>query len=234
MSAELAMLKFLFHGGVSEIVGDVPINRMMIRREAKVQEDRKETVVALHKTDIPRADFGKVKTLAELKTAVETMNLPLKKTARSGLFGEGNETAKVLFVDGIPTLEDDQTGKLIAGKTGNLWDAMLKAIDLTRQDVFTMPIVPYRPPAGRKLKEDERLFCFDVFRKTVELVKPDLVVTLGDQADAFAVQSGVGLKQKMKMDHPSAVLADASKKKQAWADLKKIKEVLGNDVGRAG
>lgn len=234
MRTELATLKFLFECGISDILGDSPVNRMVkpeIKTHKATLQPRIEVVSSISTSasmpafDVP--DFKDVSTLSDLFSKIEGLDLPLQRTARSALFSDGSPKAEIVFLTAVPSLDDDRDGQLISGKTGVLWDAMLKAIDLSRGKTYTMTVSPFRPPAGRRLTKDEAVFFTALFKKHFSLLSPKMIVALGTRAEAFLNTCGLDLPVHV-MPHPEDILKDASLKPKAWEVLKKIREDLSH------
>ena len=52
------------------------------------------------------------------------------------VFGEGNPQTDLIFVGEGPGSNEDRLGRPFVGKAGHLLDKMLKAIDLTRDEII--------------------------------------------------------------------------------------------------
>ena len=57
---------------------------------------------------------------------------PLGKTRTNLVFGVGNETAEVMFIGEGPGEQEDLQGEPFVGRSGQLLDKFLDAIDLDR------------------------------------------------------------------------------------------------------
>ena len=75
---------------------------------------------------------------------------PLHTTRRSVVFGQGVENAEVLFVGEGPGQSEDEQGLPFVGRSGQLLDKYLFAIDLDRaSNCYIANIVKCRPPQNR-------------------------------------------------------------------------------------
>ncbi len=66
-----------------------------------------------------------------------------------------------MFVGEGPGYHEDKIGRPFVGRAGELFDNMLKAIDLTREDVYIANIVKCRPPNNRNPLENESKTCIE-------------------------------------------------------------------------
>ena len=159
--------------------------------------------------------------------------------------GEGDPHADVMFVGEGPGADEDRQGRPFVGASGMLLNSMLKAIDISRSDVYIANIAKCRPPANRTPTADEAAACLPYLRRQIELVKPKIIVALGGTAARYLIDEDVRIRRDhgqwkeidgismMATYHPSALLRDASQKRDAWADFctlrDRLKEINGND-----
>lgn len=154
------------------------------------------------------------------------------------VIGDGNRNADIMFIGEGPGQQEDLQGRPFVGPAGQLLDKMLKAIDLTREDVYIANIVKCRPPGNRDPHEDEQEACMNYLRYQLLLVRPKIIVCLGRIA-AMAIikpsfritrERGSWIERKgywiTATYHPSALLRDEDKKRPAWEDFKAIKAKL--------
>lgn len=177
-------------------------------------------------------------TLEELEAIVKRCNrCPLSKTRTNVVFGEGKEESIIMFVGEGPGYHEDKIGRPFVGRAGELFDKMLKAIDLTREDVYIANIVKCRPPNNRNPLENESKTCIEFLRWQVKIVNPDIIICLGAVAARniidkdFRITKNRGIWYErgkfniMATYHPAALLRDINKKKDAWEDFKSIKDM---------
>lgn len=175
--------------------------------------------------------------LNRLKQMVsQCKNCELCHTRKHTVFGKGNEKAKLMFIGEGPGYYEDQSGVPFVGNAGKLLDNMLAAISLSLDDVYIANIVKCRPPQNRNPYPKEEEACLPYLRQQVKLIEPQIMVCLGSVAakriidPSFSVTRSHGLwveKGKFWITatyHPSALLRFPDKKKEAWSDLKKIRE----------
>ena len=152
--------------------------------------------------------------------------------------GEGNPAADLMFIGEGPGRDEDQQGRPFVGASGQLLEQMIHAIGMERSEVYIANVVKCRPPLNRNPEPDEAAACMDYLRAQFLLIRPKVIVLLGKVACRYvlgderpiSVLRGGFIEKKgvyfMPTYHPSALLRDPSKKKEAWADFKKVREKL--------
>lgn len=174
--------------------------------------------------------------LEELDAIVKNCRAcPLAQTRTNVVFGEGNKEANIMFIGEGPGYYEDRSGRPFVGKAGQLFDKILNAIDLEREDVYIANIVKCRPPNNRDPLESESNSCIEYLRWQVKIIDPNILVCLGRVAARNIIESNFRIskdrgkwikKGKFYMIatyHPAALLRDARKKKDVWTDFKSIK-----------
>jgi len=153
------------------------------------------------------------------------------------VFGEGNEDARLMLIGEAPGHEEDLQGRPFVGAAGHLLDNMLKAINLSRREVYIANIVKCRPPQNRKPERDEIEACKPFLLKQIDIIKPSIICTLGSTATQTLLEtktpitklrghiydfSGIKLIPTF---HPAYLLRNPYQKKGAWEDLKLIEKI---------
>ena len=118
----------------------------------------------------------------------EQMKTGLQKCERCGLcltrtqavWGVGNPRTKVLLIGEAPGKNEDEQGEPFVGRSGQLLDKMLAAIDLDRnKNIYIANIVKCRPPKNRDPLPEEQEACIDWLRNQVMIMRPKIIVCLG-------------------------------------------------------
>lgn len=101
------------------------------------------------------------------------------------VWGAGSLCAPIMFVADAPGYYDELEQKPLSGESGAKLDGVLKAMELTREQVYITHLVKYRPAVPRQTtnnrppnKEEMRL-SLPVLEFELRLVKPRVVVALG-------------------------------------------------------
>jgi DNA polymerase len=107
------------------------------------------------------------------------------------VFGEGNPSAGIVLVGEAPGEQETLQGRPFVGKAGKNLDGFLAALSLRREDIYITNVVKFRPvkehPRTRTLSNrpptrEEIDLCFGFLMKELGIVKPKVVVTLGNVA----------------------------------------------------
>ncbi len=123
------------------------------------------------------------KNLIELEDIFQSFKgCSLKKTATNFIKFQGNKNTDILVIDGTPSPDEDKVGKSFVSEKGNLFDKMLNAIELKRDDVFIINGVPWRPPGNRYPTEQEIKICRPFIFNLIKILKPKIILCLGEVA----------------------------------------------------
>ena len=104
---------------------------------------------------------------------------PLHRDRRNAVPGEGNPTAKLMFIGEGPGFHEDRQGRPFVGPAGQLLEGLLASIGTNRDEVFIANMVKCRPPDNRDPHPSEIGACSKYLNRQIELVNPKLIVTLG-------------------------------------------------------
>jgi uracil-DNA glycosylase family 4 len=161
----------------------------------------------------------------------------LAKTATQLVFGEGNPEADIVFIGEAPGKNEDLEGKPFVGASGKLLTEMLESISLSRQDVYITNIVKYRPPNNRDPLPDEKLAFLPYLQSQLDVIEPDLVVTLGRHSlNCFLPELSIsqvhGQPKRYKgrvylpLFHPAAALYNGSMRQTLMEDFGRIPAII--------
>ena len=106
----------------------------------------------------------------------------LCETRTQVVFGFGNPNADVVFIGEAPGAKEDQSGVPFCGASGKVLDELLEEINLKREDIFITNTIICRPPKNRNPKKEEIIQCHDRLKKTLEIISPKVIVTVGNFA----------------------------------------------------
>jgi uracil-DNA glycosylase len=99
--------------------------------------------------------------------------------------------ARVLLVGEAPGRSEDEGGLPFIGRSGQLLDEMLAEVGLDRSELAVCNTVKCRPPGNRTPKRPELDTCRPWLDRQVDVIAPEVVVTLGGTALAWALGRGV-------------------------------------------
>ena len=152
--------------------------------------------------------------------------------------GQGDHHSPLTFIGEGPGQVEDEQGLAFVGPAGQLLTRMLLAIDLPRDRVYICNVVKCRPPNNRVPEPQEAAACMLHLRMQVALVRPKVIVLLGSTAAKNTLGEDIRITRDrgkwferkgvwmMPTYHPSALLRDTSKKRDAWEDMQSLRDKL--------
>ncbi len=181
--------------------------------------------------------------LEELRALLEKFDgCALKATATRLVFADGNPNARVMFVGEAPGREEDIEGLPFVGRSGKLLDRMIAAIGLDRTKVYIANVIPWRPPGNRTPTPQETQICLPFILRQIELVDPDVLVTLGNPSTQALLSTRDGIMKTrgrwidyhtgsrtiraIATFHPAYLLRSPAYKRHSWQDLRAIAREL--------
>ncbi|HZR58175.1 MAG TPA: uracil-DNA glycosylase [Terriglobales bacterium] len=162
-----------------------------------------------------------------------------KQGRKQIVFGVGNPNADLMFIGEAPGADEDIKGEPFVGRAGQLLTNMIKAMGVTREDVYIANIIKCRPPGNRQPERDECDTCSPFLMRQIEVVRPKVIVALGAVAakTLLAVSAPMGELRGRWFDfkgtklavtyHPAFLLRDPRQKKETWKDLQMVMRELG-------
>ncbi len=186
------------------------------------------------------------KEFEKLKSKVENCKrCELHKSRTKVVFGSGNPNSKIMFVGEAPGRNEDLQGKPFVGRAGEFLNELLRSVGLEREEIFITNILKCRPPNNRDPLEDEIKACSPYLEKQLEIIKPKVIVTLGNYATRFFMKKFSlpiepiskihGRKFRIKnlfydltiipMYHPAAALYNPQLKEILMEDFKVLKDI---------
>jgi DNA polymerase len=169
---------------------------------------------------------------AQLQAAVASCTgCGLSQSRQQAILGEGLASADWMIVGDAPGEEEDKAAQSFAGPAGQLLDNMLKALSLTREQVYLTHALKCRTPIGRNASQVEVSHCATYLARQVELVQPKVILAMGRTAALALLQSAEPLgKLRSQVQSfkgvpvvvtypPAYLLRNQADKAKAWADL---------------
>ena len=155
------------------------------------------------------------------------------------VFGMGKEDADIMLVGEGPGESEDLQGKPFVGRSGQLLDKFLAAVDLSRdKNVYIANMVKCRPPKNRDPKPEEQDICIKWLRAQFKIIKPKIVVCVGrisaqrliDRDFRVTRQHGEFINKNgtlfMGTYHPAAILRNPNNKESAFGDWLKVRDKM--------
>lgn len=164
------------------------------------------------------------------------------------VFATGNPEARVMLVGEAPGYQEEREREPFVGPAGQKLNDILKAMGLSREEVYISNIVKFRPATpnqttnNRKSTPEEMEACMPFVRAEIGIVKPDCIIALGETA-AEGLLKLTGTVTSMRGPwhdfegtpvrvtyHPSTLLqtnAASATKRQLWEDMLAVMEKIG-------
>ena len=259
------LLAFYLEAGVDCALTDEPLNRLADPdiapapakaepREAvaprafmpppAVAAPRADAVLAPEAAIISAREAARTApTLEALRALLENFDgCALKHTATRLVFADGNPQSRIMFVGEAPGRDEDIEGLPFVGRSGKLLDRMIAAIGLDRSKAYIANVIPWRPPGNRTPTPQETQICLPFIQRQIELVNPDVLVTLGNPSTQtllstregimktrgkwFDYDTGTRTIRAIATFHPAYLLRSPSYKRMSWQDLRAIAKAL--------
>ena len=156
---------------------------------------------------------------------------------QQALMGDGNLQADVVFIGEAPDDIDDKAGHILAGQAGELFDAMLKAINLDRQKIYVLNMLKCKLPDTRTPHTSELLCCDDYLQQQIKLLEPKVIYAMGNAVQHLLLtqQPLAALRRRAHYYNgiplivslsPLQLLQTPEHKRKAWQDLLELKKTL--------
>lgn len=147
------------------------------------------------------------------------------------LLGHGDENADWFFLSDAPSTAEVSQKSLFAGRSGQLFEAILSALGLQRESVYSTSL--FKCVAS----DDMNIIpaCDNILQRQIELVNPKVVITFGEFTAQTLLKANASLDILRAQDQrcinskvlviptytPAQMLDDGRLKSLVWADLKK-------------
>jgi uracil-DNA glycosylase family 4 len=246
MEGKPVSLQQLFRRALKAQV-DLGMGEMIVERRQRRSPDEQWTenlqVVKKVKTTTDLfASLNQAETTPQYNTlddhykAICTCQLcPLGQTRNKFVYGVGDPNADLIFIGEAPGRDEDLQGEPFVGRAGQLFDRILAAIDLKREQVYIANILKCRPPNNRDPQPEEMNKCLPHLEEQIRLIKPKLICALGRIAAHQLLQTNtpMGKLRGLWHDyegipllvtyHPAALLRNPAYKKETWEDMQTLK-----------
>jgi len=164
----------------------------------------------------------------------------LCETRTNTVFGEGDPDAKIFFIGEGPGENEDLQGRPFVGRAGELLNKWIIAMGLRREQVYIANIVKCRPPENREPAPDEVATCTPYLQRQLEIIRPQVIVTLGRPSAQHMLQSKISMGKLrgqwhswrgikvMPTYHPAYVLRSYTYETRSavWSDLQMVMKEL--------
>jgi uracil-DNA glycosylase family 4 len=158
------------------------------------------------------------------------------------VFGVGQAGAEVMLIGEGPGIDDIKSGEPFQGQAGILLARMLAAIDLKRSECYICNVIKCVPPGERNFSVEEIEDCRPLLLRQIYAVNPRIIVAFGALAAQTLLRSKKtiselrGQQYTLRLNereialvpafNPAYLLRVPEKKREAWEDLKLVREII--------
>jgi len=154
------------------------------------------------------------------------------------VFGDGDPSARLVFVGEGPGFEEDRTGRPFVGPAGQLLSKIIAAMKMSRSQVYICNVIKCRPPANRNPQPAEINACRPFLERQLAAIGPEVICTLGTFAAQTLLDTTAPISKLrgryhdyngirlMPTFHPAYLLRNPDRKREVWDDMKKIMALL--------
>ena len=252
---DLEWLKLQVEWGADEALEQLPINRrasvlpMPALPMPASPAPARPQAVAVSPNAVARAKAlaAGAPSPAALRAALAGFDgCALRATATSLVFSDGNPAGPVVLVADVPGPAEDRAGVPFAGAYGLFLDRMFASAGLDRAAFLSTSLLPWRPPGDRKPADTEVQLCLPFLLRHIELLRPRRIMLLGGLA-ARTLLPAAGRRVRgqwhdiavpglataipaLALPSPAHIQATPLAKRDAWADLLRLRRALDTDT----
>jgi uracil-DNA glycosylase len=176
--------------------------------------------------------------------AMSCRECALAETRTNVVFGVGDLEARLMLVGEAPGQNEDRKGEPFVGAAGRLLDELLAGIGLNRSEVYIANVLKCRPPGNRDPRPEEIDSCKGYLREQIRLIRPEVVVTLGNFATKLLLGTDLGITRLRGLPrtwwlgatliptyHPAAALRGGDRVTDSMReDFALVRQTLDTDV----
>ncbi len=158
------------------------------------------------------------------------------------VFGVGPQTSELMIIGEGPGIDDIQSEMPFQGQAGVLLTKMLAAINVARAECYICNVIKCVPPGERKFSVEEIEDCRPLLLRQILAVNPRVIIALGALAAQTLLRSKKTISDlrgqtfTLRLNdreiavvptfNPAYLLRVAEKKREAWEDLKLVRELM--------
>lgn len=225
----------------AETVTHEPVERISLSEQPKPAASSQTLLIT---------GSSKAEQLASLRQQAESWG-PAKSLGslrETMVFATGNPDARLMLIGEAPGYQEEREREPFVGPAGQKLNDILKAMGISREEVYISSIVKFRPSTpkqttnNRKPTPEEMAVCMPFVRAEIGIVKPECIIALGETA-AEGLLGIAGTVASMRGPwhdfegtpvrvtyHPSYLLQSGGSnpvKRQVWEDMLSVMEKIG-------
>ena len=157
------------------------------------------------------------------------------------IFGVGKADAKIVIIGESPGPPDAESGEPFRGPVGELLERILLSVGIKRDEVYLTNVVKYISQ-GDELTPEILKFFTPFLEREILAIKPKLIISLGNTPTKALLKTKKSITQMrgefydfhgiklIPTFNPAYLLRDASKKREVWEDIKKVRDFLTDNT----
>ncbi len=162
---------------------------------------------------------------------------------------EGNSRSGIMMIAQSPGEVENRTGKMFVGPSGKLFDELLEAAGVSRNDFYLTNLIKCMLPKSRRPSRLQWDACTPWLEEEIRMVSPRIVVSLGFQALKFLlIRAGIPRPPRKEyrflfgtfiqtddyliypLRHPTALLFNPEKREIMTKHYSMLKEIVCGKV----
>lgn len=160
------------------------------------------------------------------------------------VFGTGNPGARLMLIAEGPGVDDIESRLPFQGQAGILVNKMMAAIHVPVAECYLTNVIKCIPPAVRNFSQEEIEDCRPFLLRQILAVNPEIILAFGALAaqTLFSSQATISALRGRVYNfilndreiavvptfNPGYILRAADKKREAWEDLKLVRDLLSD------
>jgi DNA polymerase len=166
------------------------------------------------------------------------------------VFAAGNPEAKIMLIGEAPGYYEEKEGQPFMGPAGEKLSDILKAMGITREEVYITYLVKFRPATPKQSTNNrnpslaEIHACMPILRAEISVIHPAVIIALGDSAveGLLNIKGAIGGVPSQWHEfsgiptratyHPVHLLKTGSNevKRALWEDMLAVMEKIGMPI----
>ena len=158
------------------------------------------------------------------------------------VFGMGRVPAELMLIGEGPGIDDVPSQQPFQGQSGTLLTKMMAAINVGWAECYTCNVIKCIPPGERNFSVEEVEDCRPILLRQILAVRPRVIIAFGALAAQTLLRSKKtisdlrGRSYTLRLNehemavvptfNPAYLLRVAEKKREAWEDLKLVRQLL--------
>jgi uracil-DNA glycosylase family 4 len=153
------------------------------------------------------------------------------------ILGTGPANAEIVIVGESPGPPDVATGKPFSGPSGELLERMMAAIEVRLDDCYRTNVVKFISQ-GDEITQVEMQFFTPLLLREILSLSPKVIILLGNTPSRAVLNTKTPISKLRGQVHdfqginaiatfnPAFLLRDPTKKREAWDDMKLVRDQL--------